>query len=104
MERALSRRRTRGALDFALSHLDSRPYELAIARAHRSPEPIDAYAAELAALGWPLTDLEQAAIGPLHRAFRLSMTAWAIDEAWDGTPLDMVMIKRQLQLTGVPPP
>lgn len=27
-----------GVIDFALSHLDSRPYELAIARAHRSPD------------------------------------------------------------------
>jgi len=93
-----------GAIDFGLSHLDSRPCELAIARAHRSPETTDAYTAELAALGWPLTDLEQAAIGPVQRAFRLSMTAWVIDEARDGTPLDVAMIECQLQLAGVPPP
>src|SRR5438477_388232 len=47
-----------GAIDFALSHLDSRPYELAIARTHRSPETIASYSDEMAALGWPLSDLE----------------------------------------------
>lgn len=93
-----------GVVDFALSHLDSRPYELAIARTHRSPETIASYADEMAVLGWPLSDLEHAAIGPVHRAFRVSMTAWVIDEARNGKPLDVAMIERQLRLTGVPPP
>jgi Ser/Thr protein kinase RdoA (MazF antagonist) len=93
-----------GAIDFALSHLDSRPHELAIARTHRSPEAIASYAEEMADLGWPLSDLEQAAIGPVHRAFRVSMTAWVIDEARNGKSLDVAMIERQLRLTGVPPP
>lgn len=35
-----------GVIDFGLTHLDSRPYELAIARTWRSPETIAAYGEE----------------------------------------------------------
>ena len=79
-------------------------YELAIARTHRSPETIASYADEMTDLRWPFSDLEQATIGPVHRAFRVSMTAWVIDEARNGKSLDVAMIERQLRLTGVPPP
>src|SRR5271165_1644834 len=54
--------RLAGVIDFGLTHLDTRPYELAIARTDRSPETMDAYRAELARNGWPLTELEQAAV------------------------------------------
>ena len=40
-----------GVVDFGLTHLDSRPYELAIARTHRAPAAADAYRDELAASG-----------------------------------------------------
>jgi homoserine kinase type II len=45
------RGRLAGIIDFGLTHLDSRPFELAIARTYRSPETIDAYRAELARNG-----------------------------------------------------
>jgi hypothetical protein len=48
---------------------------LAVARTYRAPEAIDAYRGELARNGWPLSTLEEAAIGPLYRAFRLDMAA-----------------------------
>ena len=46
--------RLAGVLDFGLTHMDSRPYELAIARTYRAPETIDSYCAHLASEGWPL--------------------------------------------------
>ena len=50
-----------GVIDFGLTHLDSRPYELAIARTYRAPQTIAAYRGELARGGWPLSELEIAA-------------------------------------------
>lgn len=52
------RGRLAGVIDFGLTHLDSRPYELAIVRTWRAPEAAGAYRAELARSGWPLTPLE----------------------------------------------
>ena len=63
------RGRLAGVIDFDLTHVDTRPYELAIARAYRAPEMADAYRAELAACGWPLSGLEEAAVAPVYRAF-----------------------------------
>lgn len=60
-------------------HLDSRPYELAIARTYRAPEVIDAYRDELTRHGWPLSALEEAALGPVYRAFRVDMVAWLME-------------------------
>lgn len=51
--------RLAGVLDFELTHLDSRPYELVIARTYRSPEATEACSEELRRLAWPLRDLEQ---------------------------------------------
>jgi Ser/Thr protein kinase RdoA (MazF antagonist) len=55
-------RRLAGVIDFGLTHLDSRPYELAIARTWRAPDTAGAYRRELARSGWPLTAPEEAAI------------------------------------------
>jgi hypothetical protein len=38
-----------------------------------------AYRAELRALGWPLNELEEAAVEPMQRAFRVDMAAWFMD-------------------------
>lgn len=96
--------RLAGVLDFELTHLDSRPYELAIARTYRSPEAIDAYAGELVRLGWPLSDLEQAAIGPVYRAFRVGMVAWQLHAGVRDSRYDLMFVERQLTLTGTAPP
>jgi homoserine kinase type II len=93
-----------GVVDFGLTHLDSRPYELAIARTYRAPEVVAAYRAELDRGGWPLTAAEEAALTPVYRAFRLDM---ALDAAGDGLrsgDWDLAMIERQLARTGTPRP
>jgi homoserine kinase type II len=93
-----------GIIDFGLTHLDSRPYELAIARTYRSPETIDAYRGELACGGWPLSDLEEAAIEPINRAFRVDMAAWQMEHGHRTGDYDLAMIERQLSRTGTAPP
>jgi Ser/Thr protein kinase RdoA (MazF antagonist) len=93
-------RRLAGVIDFGLAHLDSRPYELAVARTWRAPAAISAYRTELARSGWPLTALEEAAIIPVYRAFRLDMTAWLLDEALRTHDYDLPAIERQLARTG----
>jgi aminoglycoside phosphotransferase (APT) family kinase protein len=93
-----------GVVDFALTHLDSRPYELAIARTYRAPETADSYCAELARLGWPLSELEEAALGPVSRAFRVDMAAWQMDHGRRTGRYDLAMIERQLSKTGTAPP
>lgn len=89
-----------GVIDFGLTHLDSRPYELAIARGYRAPEMIRSYRTELAELGWPLTPLEEAAIEPMQRAFRVDMAAWFVDSGTRTGSFDLAMIRSQLQRTG----
>lgn len=84
--------------------MDSRPYELAIARTYRAPQVTDAYRAELAASGWPLSELEEAAIAPLYRAFRVGMAAAEMDGGRITGSYDLAMIERQLSRTGTPPP
>jgi homoserine kinase type II len=96
--------RLAGVIDFGLAHLDSRPYELAIARTYRAPEAAAAYRAELARGGWPLSPLEEAAVVPVYRAFRLGMAAWQVSDGLAAGRLDLAAIERQLSLTGVPPP
>ena len=93
-----------GVIDFGLTHLDSRPYELAIARTYRAPEATDAYRAELARLGWPLTDLEQAAIHPVYLSFRVGMAAWPMEAGRRTGNYDLAAIERQLCRTDTPPP
>jgi Ser/Thr protein kinase RdoA (MazF antagonist) len=96
--------RLAGVVDFGLAHLDSRPYELAIARTWRSPETIESYRSELASSGWPLTDLEEAAIDPINRAFRVDMVAWQLDHGGRTGGYNLTMIERQLSMTGTSPP
>jgi Ser/Thr protein kinase RdoA (MazF antagonist) len=98
------RRRLAGVLDFGLVHLDSRPYELAVARTWRAPEVVAAYRQELARSGWPLTALEEAAITPVYRAFRLDMTAWLLHHGLRTGEYDLPAIERQLARTGTTPP
>jgi homoserine kinase type II len=88
-----------GVIDFGLTHLDSRPYELAIARAHRAPEAIDAYRQTHAAAGWPLTPLEEEAIPHLHRAFRVDMVAWLLHDALASGRHDLPRIEHLLGRT-----
>jgi Ser/Thr protein kinase RdoA (MazF antagonist) len=93
-----------GVIDFGLTHLDSRPYELAIARTYRAPETIAAYRGELDRGGWPLSDLEEAALGPVNSAFRVDMAAWQMNHGRTTGRYDLAMIERQLSRTGTAPP
>ena len=92
--------RLAGVIDFGLTHLDSRPYELAIARTYRAPEVTEAYRTELARHRWPLTDLEEAAIVPVYCAFRLDQAAWQLDQGLRTGRYDLAAIERQLSRTG----
>jgi len=96
--------RLAGVIDFGLTHLDSRPCELAMARTHRSPGTMDAYRAELARHGWPLTELEDAAAGPVGLAVRVDLAAWHLDHSRRTGSYDLAMIERQLSRTGAAPP
>lgn len=96
--------RLAGVIDFGLTHLDSRPYELAIGRGYRAPAMVGAYRSELANLGWSLTPLEEAAIEPLQRAFRVDMAAWAMDAGARAASFDLATIRSQLQRTAAAPP
>jgi homoserine kinase type II len=96
--------RLAGVIDFGLAHQDSRPYELAIARTYRAPETADVYRGELNRGGWPLSALEEAAIGPLYQAFRLDMAAWELDHGLKTGRYDLTAIERKLARTGTPPP
>jgi Ser/Thr protein kinase RdoA (MazF antagonist) len=96
--------RLTGVIDFGLTHLDSRPYELAIARTYRAPEALEAYRSELARSGWPLTALEEAAITPVYHAFRVEMVAWELDNGLKTGHYDLASIELQLSRTGTPRP
>jgi homoserine kinase type II len=98
------RGRLAGIIDFGLTHLDSRPYELAVARTYRSPETTGAYREELARGGWPLSALEEAAIEPINHAFRVDMAAWQMDHGRRTGDYDLAMIERQLSRTGTASP
>ncbi len=97
------RGRVAGVVDFGLTHLDSRPYELALARAYRSPEVAGAYRGELGRQGWPLTELEEAVIAPIYHAFRVDMAVWHAHEGLRAGRYDLSTIERQLERTGVGP-
>jgi Ser/Thr protein kinase RdoA (MazF antagonist) len=96
--------RLAGVIDFGLTHVDTRPYELAIARTYRAPEMLDAYRAELAACGWPLSELEEAAIEPVYRAFRVGMVAAEMADGLITGSYDLAMIERQLSRTATAAP
>jgi homoserine kinase type II len=96
--------RLAGVIDFGLAHVDTRPYELAIARTYRAPQAADAYRAELAAGGWPLSELEEAAMVPVYRAFRVGMTVAEMEDGRVTGRYDLAMIERQLSRTGTAAP
>ena len=98
------RERLAGVIDFGLTHVDTRPFELAIARAYRAPEMLDAYRAELAAGGWPLSELEEAALTPVYRAFRVGMAAAEMEDGLVTGVYDLAMIERQLARTSTAAP
>jgi Ser/Thr protein kinase RdoA (MazF antagonist) len=98
------RERLAGVIDFGLTHVDSRPFELAIARSYRAPEMLDAYRAELAALGWPLSELEEAALTPVYHAFRVGMAAAEMADGVATGGYDLAMIERQLARTATAAP
>jgi Ser/Thr protein kinase RdoA (MazF antagonist) len=98
------RGRLAGVIDFDLTHVDTRPYKLAIARAYRAPEMAGAYRAELAACGWPLSELEEAAVAPVYRAFRVGTAAAEMDDGLVTGNYDLAMIERQLSRTGTAAP
>jgi Ser/Thr protein kinase RdoA (MazF antagonist) len=95
------RGRLAGVIDFGLTHLDSRPFELAIARTWRAPEAAEAYRAVLARHGWALSELEEAAIGPVYRAFRVGLAADQVRDGLSDGRLDLAMIERQLTRAGM---
>jgi aminoglycoside phosphotransferase (APT) family kinase protein len=96
--------RLAGVIDFGLTHVDTRPFELAIARAYRAPEVIDTYRAELAACGWPLSELEETALAPVYHAFRVGMAAAEMEDGLVTGDYDLAMIERQLSRTATAPP
>ncbi|HEY6792745.1 MAG TPA: phosphotransferase [Trebonia sp.] len=96
--------RLAGVIDFGFTHMDTRPYELAIARTYRAPQAIDAYREELAAGGWPLSELEEAAMAPVYRAFRVGMAAAEMADGRITGSYDLAMIERQLSRTGTAAP
>jgi Ser/Thr protein kinase RdoA (MazF antagonist) len=96
--------RLAGVIDFGLTHVDNRPYELAIARTWRAPAMIETYRTELATLGWPLSDLEEAAILPLYHAFRLDQIAWLVTDGLRTGQYDLAAIELQLARTGTSDP
>ena len=96
--------RLAGVLDLGLTHVDSRPYELAIARTHRSPEVIDAFRQESAKGGWPLSELEEECLLPMRAAFRVDMVAWQLDHGRRVGVYDTRMVESQLSKSGVPRP
>lgn len=86
-----------GVVDFALTHLDSRPVDLAAARAYRAPQLLAGYRAEIARQGRPLTEAEERAIGPIHRSYRIDLIAWALHAGvTTGEGIDSEAIRAQL--------
>jgi hypothetical protein len=65
---------------------------------------LDAYRAELAALGWPLSELEEAAVTPVYHAFRVGMAAAEMEDGLVTGVYDLAMIERQLARTATAAP
>ena len=70
----------------------------------RAPELTDAYRAELAACWWPLSELEEAALVPVYRAFRVGMAAVEMEDGPATGNYDLAMIERQLSRTATVTP
>jgi hypothetical protein len=67
----------------------------------RAPEAAEAYRAVLARHGWALSELEEAAIGPVYRAFRVGLAADQVRDGLSDGRLDLAMIERQLTRAGM---
>jgi Ser/Thr protein kinase RdoA (MazF antagonist) len=93
-----------GVIDFGLAHLDSRPFELAMARTYRAPQAAAAYRAELARLGWPLSAGEEAAVEPVYQAVRVGLASWPMEQGRRTGRFELAAIERQLSRSGIPPP
>lgn len=96
-----------GVVDFGLVHVDSRPYELAMARSYRAPVMLEGYREELERQGWPLSELEEAAIEPVYRAFRMLAVSWELQRGLRAGNFDneqVAHVERQLAATGAPRP
>jgi Ser/Thr protein kinase RdoA (MazF antagonist) len=88
--------RLAGVIDFGVSHLGTRPYELVAARCYRAPELLVGYTEELRRLGWPLSEPEEAALVPVYRGFRLSLVAWLLDVGLRTDHFDAAGIEAEL--------
>lgn len=58
----------------------------------------------IASCGWPLSELEEAALTPVYRAFRVGMAAAERDSGLVAGDYDLAMIERQLSRTATAPP
>ncbi|GAB3405378.1 protein kinase family protein [Flindersiella endophytica] len=96
--------RLAGVIDFGVSHVGTRPYELISARSYRAPELVTAYADELRRLGWPLSEQEKAALVPVERGFRLGMVAWLLLAGTRAGRFDTAAIAAHLARTGIARP
>lgn len=83
--------RLAGVIDFDLCHLDSRVWELVIARAQ--PDMLNGYRR---AAGLPLAEHELAAIGPLRIVFRVLMVMAELWNGRQGGRFDATLIDREL--------
>ncbi|MBA2556223.1 MAG: phosphotransferase [Chloroflexi bacterium] len=89
--------RLTGVLDFDLTHLDTRAADLAMARAARSPELLDAYRAESARLGWPLDPDEERVLPGLDGALMIGIVAWELYGQLVAGVMDIELVERQVR-------
>lgn len=89
--------RLTGVLDFDLTHLDTRAADLAMARAARSPELLDAYRAESATLQWPLATAEEHVLPALDAALVIGIVAWELYGQLVAGAMDIKLVERQVQ-------
>jgi homoserine kinase type II len=89
--------RLTGVLDFDLTHLDTRTADLAMARAARSPELLDAYRAESARLQWPLAAEEEHVLPVLDAALMIGIVAWELYGQLVTGVMDAELVERQVQ-------
>ena len=92
-----------GVIDFGVTHLGTRTYDLVSARCYRQPDVRGEYVEELNRHDWPLSDIEEVAILPIYRAFRLYMVAWQLDVGLRTGRFDIESITTQLTQTGLDP-
>jgi len=77
---------------------------LGVGSTQLAAEMTAAYRAELAARGWPLSELEEAALTPVYHAFRVGMAAAEMEDGLVTGDYDLAMIERQLSRTATAAP